>query len=382
MELVKGRNILIGILALATVIVFSLCWFAAAVSDADWVFGANYLSDLGVSDYTWAHKFFNGGCLVAGVLLALCGTAIIVFRKNRYEIFGVFAIVAGIAMSLIGVVTEDAGDPHYYIALVAFGFGFFCLILLAIRDWCEGLRILTLLTAIGTIAVIVSFFIFKTDDAFSPGVETVMIIVLLSLFLLQGMKFIYHGVADIERPGIPGRHRVGFGFAALVGSVSFLALWMFATAADPSWTFGEDPAYMLGKTQSFFALACIAGGSFAIVYGVGAGLMRIDSLRSFGSFFVVIAGVLVAAIGMTFLAEKEVPACAEQFAIAFGMIALAFITASDWTKKRVMPAAFYLIVLTCGVISLLIAYDAASSLCAVALFAILGVEGTRLLLSK
>jgi hypothetical membrane protein len=386
MEFVKQRNILIGVLALLTVAVFSFCWFAASVSDPTWVFGANYLSDLGVSDYTWGHKFFNGGCLVAGVLLAVCGTALIVTKERMLDLIaGLFVLVAGIAMSLIGIVTEDAGDPHIIIALIAFGFGFLGLIIFAFKDWCDGLRILAPLTFIGIIAVIVSYLLFNLDsDVLTPEVETVAMITLLSLFLLQGMKFVYHGNAG---NGCIGKHKLAFGFAALLGSVGFLMFWLFAVAADPSWTFASDGVYRLGlsavgETQNLFALACIIGGFFTAVFGVGFGMMKDGCLRSVSGFFILLAGLIVLGIGMTVLAQKNVYASAEQFAVAFGMITLALLIAADWTKKRIVPAAFYMIVLACGIVTIMIGYDAMSVFCILALFIVLGIEGVRMLLRK
>jgi MFS superfamily sulfate permease-like transporter len=85
---------------------------------------------------------------------------------------------------------------------------------------------------------------------------------------------------------------------------------------------------------------------------------------------------------MTVLGAKNVYASAEQFAVAFGMITLALIIAADWTKKRMIPAAFYMIVLACGVVTILIGYDAMSVFCILALFLVLAVEGVRMLLCK
>jgi len=386
MEFVKQRNVLVGILALHAVVIFSVCWFAASVSDPTWVFGANYLSDLGVSKYTWGHKFFNGGCLIAGVMLAACGTALIVTKERTLDVLaGLFALIAGIAMSLIGVVTEDAGRAHIIIALIAFGSGFIGLIFLAIKDKFDGLCPLAMFTLVGIIAVILSYLIFNLDaDKLTPEVETVAIIVLLLLFLLQGMKFIHHGAAG---GGCAGKHKLAFGFSALIGSVGFLMLWLFAVVADPSWSFGCDGVYRLGlsavpETQTMFALACIVGGFFTAVFGIGKGLMKDGELRSVSGFFILLAGIIVVGIGMTVLAEKNVYASAEQFAVAFGMITLTLIIAADWTKKRIVPAAFYMIVLACGVVTIMIGYERMSVFCILAMFVVLGIEGVRMMLSK
>lgn len=375
-------------MALIAVIVFAVCWFAASVSDPGWVFGANYLSDLGVSDYTWAHKFFNGGCLIAGVLLALCGLGLIVSRNKMLDICaGLFAVIAGTAMALIGLVTSDEGDPHVYIAAAAIGFGFLGLIALSIRDWIDGLKIMALLTPLGIIVLVISCLIFNLNvSKITPEVETVAITVLLLLFLLQGMKFMYHGTVQIGKTGFARRHRMGFGFAGLIASVLFLALFMFAVLADGSWSFG-DPVYALGssavsETQNFFALACIAGGFFAVIFGIGAGLMRCGCARSVGCAFIVLAGTLVIGIGMTVLGAKETYACAEYWVLALGLIAFVLFIASDWAKGRVIPAAFYVVLLFCGAVSVLIGYDMGAAITFLAIFAVLGTEGIRLAVSK
>ena len=140
MKFVKDMNILIGMAGLLAAIVFALCWYTAALSDPAWVFGTNYLSDLGVSDYENAKMFFNGGCLITGLLFVLVGVGLITSRKDDKISLagGAIAVVSGICVSLIGIVTSDAGNSHAYIAYEAFGLGFVCLILLAVRDFIDG----------------------------------------------------------------------------------------------------------------------------------------------------------------------------------------------------------------------------------------------------
>ena len=400
MELVKERNILIGTAVSAGVIVFAVCWFIAAMSDPCWVFGTNYLSDLGVSGYKWAHSFFNGGCLVAGVLFALCGGLIISSRKKKLDIFaGIFAVISGISISLIGIVTEDAGDPHVYIALTAFGFGFLSLALLSIIDHRDGLKILSWFTPIGIIIVILTYLFVdlslldglvldNASSMISPEVETVAVIVLLLLFMLQGMKFIYHGAEQRKVPGIADRHKMAFGFVALAGAVIFLAFWLFAMLSDASWEFGTDPAYLLGSSavheaQSFFVIACIGGGLLTIVYGIGAGMMRNGSLRSVSGAFAVLAGIVLTAIGIGAIAANETFMCAEVFALLFAAIAAILIMASDWTQKRMLTASFYLLkMVVCVAALLLVGYDGASSVFILAMFLVLAIEGFRLTVSE
>jgi len=93
-------------------IAFLSLYLIAMSLDSGYVFGENYLSDLGVSDGAWA---FNSGLLVAGVLFiafALFGLGPelgkgIVGRLST----GLMTLSALLLMS-IGIFTEDAGDIH------------------------------------------------------------------------------------------------------------------------------------------------------------------------------------------------------------------------------------------------------------------------------
>ncbi|MDR0791262.1 MAG: DUF998 domain-containing protein [Methanomassiliicoccaceae archaeon] len=397
MERVNERNILIGLAAAVAVIVFGLSWYIAALSDPEWIFGTNYLSDLGVSDSETSRLFFNGGCIVAGVMLVIVGTIILVSKKGGLlKAAGGVAVVAGLGMALVGIVTEDAGDPHFFVALIAFGMGFLSLVLLAVNDWRNGLRILASLTFVGLFAVALSYlwlFVLEVDVCFLSGlegVETVLALVLLALFMLQGMKFLYHGgmEREVNGKGMCDRHKIAIGFTALIAMVSFLMFWGFAMLSDPSWTFGTDSVYMLGfsaegDTQMFFAIACVAGGLFTLLYGIGAGMMHNGQARSVGGFFTVLLGAMLYLLGLAYLLADGIMECTELCMIALGALAILCIAISDWVNKRMLPAAFYMLILVGGVMTMLyVGYESASAVCIALFFVIIGIEGVRLILSK
>ena len=388
MNHVKEENILIGTAGLFAVIIFALCWFTAALSDPTWVFGTNYLSDLGVSDYEHAHELFNGGCLAAGILFALLGVGLIAVKRDSLELAaGVIAIISGISISLIGIVTSNDGNMHAYIAYTAFGTGFMCLMLLTRRDWIDGLTLLSWIMVSGFVAVILSALFLRS----LPGIETVATSVLLALFFLQGMKFLYRGLVEERSPEkerISDKHKMSFGFAAVLASVLFLILMAFAILSDESWVFGIDPVYLLGSsavidTQHFISVGCITGGLFMIMYGIGAGFIQSTRIRSVGGTFAVLAGITFSLIGVSFLAAYSAPACAEYFAVAFGAATMICVIASDWMSDRMITAAFYLIVFMSLATSVfLVGYDYMSAICIVAFFTFLGIEGARLIASE
>jgi len=387
MKFVKDLNILIGMAGLLAAIVFALCWYTAAVSDPAWVFGTNYLSDLGVSDYKNAHMFFNAGCLITGVLFVLVGVGLIASKKDNINLAaGAIAVISGICVSLIGVVTSDAGDPHAYIAYAAFGLGFACLIMLAIKDFIDGLKIMAAITFVVFAATALSFTVLDL-----PGVETTAAVVLLALFLLQGAKFLYHGTVEKREPnalGICDRHKLAFGFTAILASVTFLLFLMFAALSDPAWVFGTDPVYMLGassvrEAQLFISIGCMVGGLFTAIYGIGAGLMHNTCPRPTGGAFAALAGITFCLAGISFLAYYGVSAYVEYIAMTFGAVAVLLVIASEMMDRRMRAAAIYLVILISLVTSAFVSgYGYVSAFGVVTLFIVLFAQGVRLVASE
>jgi hypothetical protein len=384
MKFVKDLNILIGIAGLLAAIVFAVCWYTAAVSDTTWMFGTNYLSDLGVSDYRNAELFFNAGCLITGVLFVLFGAGLLISKKDELTTAaGVVAVISGICVSLIGIVTEDAGAAHSYIAYAAFGLGFVCLIILALKDCKDGLKILSAITFAGFAVTALSPLFLEF-----PGTETVAALALLVLFLLQGAKFLYHGTVEkreADATGICDRHRLAFGFTAILASVTFLMFFAFSALSDTSWVFGTDPVYMLGASsvrdaQLFISIGCLVGGLLTAIYGIGAGLMTNRCPRPTAGAFAALAGITFCLAGISFLAYCGVSGYVEYLAMTFGAVAVLLVIASDMMEKRVVAASLYLVILISLAMSALISgYGYVSAFGVVTLFIVLLAQGIRLI---
>ena len=398
MGLVKERNFLIGITALLAVVVFGVCCFTAAMYDQTWVFGKNYFSDFGVSTVKMAALFFNEGCVIAGTLLAICGVGMAFSRKRALSIAGgICILLAGIGMVLIGFIHEDQ-DAHVPIALAMFGIGLLGLIIISVADWMRGLRALASLTLFGIVLVVLSYILIvvievkKSLFVGMPGVETVAIILMFILLMLQGMKFLYNGAfAELkDGKGISDRHRLGLGFTAVLATVLFVFLLMFAIMSGTSWTFGTDQAYLLGlpffagdEPAFFFALACIVSGAFTVIYGIGAGMMHNGTARSVSGFFIILLGAGLGLMGITYLVRGDMWEYAENVLIALGILAMICITVSDWMKKKVVFAAFYMILFVSGVASLaFFGYESSTAYWVLIWFAVFAIEGMRLIPSN
>ena len=398
MELVKERNIFVGLAALLAVSVFGLSWYVAALSDPTWMFGTNYLSDLGVSDEWSSKMFFNLGCLFAGILFIWFGLGLLLSKAGKLErTAGLLAVIAGLTMAMIGIIVETE-DMHKYIAYTTFGTGVLTLAVLAISDWKTGRRLLASFTVIGVILGAVMYVLLCTDAVdvdmtwcfFEglPGIETLGMIILLFLFTFQGMKYLYNGALEMRSPdgrGISDRHRLAYGFAVILAAVSFLMFWLFAFLSATSWGLGEDAMYKLGLTDGdtgvYYSLACLVGGAFLVLYGAGSGMMHRGYARCMAGLFAALMGIVLILKGCAFMTSGQIDyEMIELISVAMGVFTLACITVADWQHKKMVTGAFYLIILVCGLAALLFfGYVAAAQLATLAFFIVLIIEGVRLI---
>ena len=109
-----------GIVCGLMAILFFIVMYLIAMSlDTGYVFGKNYLSDLGVSEGAWA---FNSGLIVAGLLFV--PFSVLGVRSSlgggRTSLVGTtLLVIAALFLVSIGVFTEDSGDIH---GIVSYGF--------------------------------------------------------------------------------------------------------------------------------------------------------------------------------------------------------------------------------------------------------------------
>lgn len=116
---------------------FAVMWFLVMYSiamalDAVYVFGENYLSDLGVRQGAWA---FNSGVIGAGVLFMLFDITAVgpALGKGRVQKAAVSLLVLAAGFLVcVGIFTENAGDLH---GVVSYGFFLTMLVALAVLTW-------------------------------------------------------------------------------------------------------------------------------------------------------------------------------------------------------------------------------------------------------
>lgn len=115
---------LCGVLAAAA---FLALYAIAMFLDSRYVFGKNYLSDLGVSEGAWA---FNSGLIIAGLLyiaFALQGFGPALGRGALGRLATGMLVLSGAFLICIGIFTEDFGEVH-----TAFSYAFFLETLVAV----------------------------------------------------------------------------------------------------------------------------------------------------------------------------------------------------------------------------------------------------------
>jgi hypothetical membrane protein len=104
---------------LVAVVLFLVLYMIAMSLDSTYVFGKNYLSDLGVSNGAWA---FNAALILTGLLLmpfSILGLGPALGDKMWAMISKIMLVIAALFLVSIGVFTEDTGDIH---GVVSYGF--------------------------------------------------------------------------------------------------------------------------------------------------------------------------------------------------------------------------------------------------------------------
>ena len=99
--------------------IFLVLYSIAMASDANYTFGKNYLSDLGVGPGAWA---FNSALVITGLMLVLfsiMGVRPLLGSLTISKVAAALLAIDGALLTCIGIFTEDF-DPEHYIFSVAF----------------------------------------------------------------------------------------------------------------------------------------------------------------------------------------------------------------------------------------------------------------------
>jgi hypothetical membrane protein len=162
---------------LIAVLCFVPLYLVAVVTDPDYVFFEDYLSDLGVGSGAWA---FNSGLMLAGASIALFAYLGLwrTVPKGPLTFAGVVLLVlSGIILFNIGVFTEDYGDLHTVIS-----YSFFLVLLAAIGVLAVAFHRTKALGRVGVTASSVSFAIgvILVGAGGNPFTETLAVLVALA----------------------------------------------------------------------------------------------------------------------------------------------------------------------------------------------------------
>ena len=112
---------------LVAVVSFLVLYMIAISLDSTYVFGKDYLSDLGVGHGAWA---FNAALILSGFLLmpfSVLGLGPALGDTKWATISKILLVIAALFLVSVGVFTEDAGDIHGVVS-----YGFFLTMLVAL----------------------------------------------------------------------------------------------------------------------------------------------------------------------------------------------------------------------------------------------------------
>jgi hypothetical membrane protein len=166
----------------------------AVTNDPDYVFFENYLSDLGVGAAAWA---FNSAVIIAGALTLpfdLLAIRPALGGGVPASLAVAFTAVGSVFLVLVGVLTEDYGDAHYFVSV-----GFFMSMLMALlfHSWALGSS-----HAFGEVVTWLTWGVFATGAVltvmgFNPQTETVAVLGIVLWGLAVSSSLLLRG------PGTP-----------------------------------------------------------------------------------------------------------------------------------------------------------------------------------
>ena len=143
------------------IILFTMCWVLGAVFDPDWVYGANMVSDLGVSEDPVVSSLFMIGCIGGGVLFSLFGIfAWKSVNKIPEGLPYILCIPAGICLVMIGIFDENTA-PHVPFAYALMVLALVAILISIVMEHRKGSRFMPALYIILLVLSGVSLFVSK-----------------------------------------------------------------------------------------------------------------------------------------------------------------------------------------------------------------------------
>lgn len=188
MKVSKDHSIAFAWFGLTGVAAFIIAWFCADGIDAAWRFGVDNISDLGVSE-TDAGLYFNYGCIITGVLLAVMGIGRAVYGKTAGHIAGGLLIVFGsIALAFVGIYAADEGGMHNFVAVCAALFMFSAMIAVAAGNWSADRK---LFAGIDIVIIFLIMAMFLAYDV--AGFEAYGIILAMMWIITESTNMVIYG---------------------------------------------------------------------------------------------------------------------------------------------------------------------------------------------
>lgn len=180
---VKNSSAAFGWVGIVAAVAFIVMWIACYQADSSWTWGVDALSNFGVSG-TDAADYFNYGCVISGILLAIYGVGKAQSSNVKgYTVAGIMLALTGICVMAVGVFTNDVhnGDYHDFFAILASVFMFAGIIATAIQQYYDGLVIPVGIAMIFCLAIIMCTLVFNPEKY-----EVYSIVIALFWIIMDG----------------------------------------------------------------------------------------------------------------------------------------------------------------------------------------------------
>lgn len=123
-----------AILAFVMTLFFSVIWIASATTDGEWIFGADSLSRMGISENPLSAFLFNFGCIVSGLSGIVIGFGPFAYGKRMMRVSGAFFMIAMVFLAFVGIFKMPTTE-HFVVAASYGVFLSISIFITLLADW-------------------------------------------------------------------------------------------------------------------------------------------------------------------------------------------------------------------------------------------------------
>ena len=163
-----------------------LLFAVAIISDGNWTFDVNSLSDLGISKKETVALLFNSTCIVSGLCTSIFGFGKVMMSNKLDAASGVLMGFSGVFLLLVGVFTKADLEAHLTVAVTYFLLNALAIMVSMVSDYRKNRFFMFSFNIILILIVIAATFGYTYK-----GEEVVYVLLTCAWCMVQGLSLAF-----------------------------------------------------------------------------------------------------------------------------------------------------------------------------------------------